>query len=388
MQRKLAAIIHADVVGYSRLMEGNETITLRRLKTLRRELWDPVIAEHHGRLVGTAGDALLLEFGSAVSAVKCAVALQKGMADRNAHEPDNRKMLLRIGVNLGEVIVDEDNDIFGDGVNMAARLQAMADPGGIVVSSKVHDEVEGRVPNAFVDGGEHKVKNIARPVRIYRVTLDGADLPVTEETPPIRSSSATTPVTTVETLPPPVQAPISAPPQAGAPSSSPAARSPAAPSPSPATDDGIVSTGGTVERPTRPGVPPPAAPRTVTRTRTTIRRRIENSWTFNGRDRDGVTFEIVVHETDLKAAPDGLVLGRHTEQCHIVVAHGSLSRRHARLVIVEGRLAIEDLASTNGTIVDGMRLPVNQPRPLRHGAQIVMGEIKFVLTDSEHDSLS
>jgi hypothetical protein len=303
-------------------------------------------------------------------------------------------MLLRIGVNLGEVIVDEDNDIFGDGVNMAARLQAMADPGGIVVSSKVHDEVEGRVPNAFVDGGEHKVKNIARPVRIYRITLDGPAPPVVEEEPSVHSSSSTTPVTTVETLPPPVQAPITAPPMAppAAPAASPAA--PAAPSEasassttvSVAASDDIVSAGGTVERPTRPGTPPPPAPRTVTRTRTTIRRRVDNSWTFNGRDRDGVTFEIVVQEADLKAAPDGLVMGRHTEQCHIVVAHGSLSRRHARLMLSEGRLAIEDLASTNGTIVDGMRLPVNQSRPLRHGAQIVMGEIKFVLTDSEHES--
>lgn len=387
MQRKLAAIIHADVVGYSRLMEGNETITLRRLKTLRRELWDPVIAEYQGRLVGTAGDALLLEFSSAVSAVKCAVALQKGMADRNAHEPDNRKMLLRIGVNLGEVIVDEDNDIFGDGVNMAARLQAMADPGGIVVSSKVHDEVEGRVPNAFVDGGEHKVKNIARPVRIYRIALDGAPAPVVEEEPSIHSSSSTTPVTTVETLPPPVQAPITAPPAAPVAAAPGPAASPEASAPSPAgAADGIVSSAGTVERPTRPGPSPVAAPRTVTRTRTTIRRRVDNSWTFNGRDRDGVTFEIVVQEADLKAAPDGLVMGRHTEQCHIVVAHGSLSRRHARLMLSEGRLAIEDLASTNGTIVDGMRLPVNQSRPLRHGAQIVMGEIKFVLSDSEHDT--
>jgi adenylate cyclase len=197
MQRKLAAIIHADVVGYSRLMEGNETITLRRLKTLRRELWDPVIAEHHGRLVGTAGDALLLEFSSAVSAVKCAVALQKGMQERNAQEPDNRKMLLRIGVNMGEVIVDEDNDIFGDGVNMAARLQAMADPGGIIVSAKVHDEVEGRVPSVFVDGGEHKVKNIARPVRIYRIAADAPEQPVREEEPSIKSTRSTMPVTTV-----------------------------------------------------------------------------------------------------------------------------------------------------------------------------------------------
>jgi adenylate cyclase len=355
MQRKLAAIVHADVVGYSRLMEGNETITLRRLKSLRRELWDPVIAAHNGRLVGTAGDALLLEFPSAVNAVKCAVALQKGMQERNVSEPDNRKMLLRIGVNLGEVIVDEDNDIFGDGVNLAARLQAMADPGGIIVSAKVHDEVAGRVPSLFVDGGEHQVKNIARPVRIFRIAADAPEQPVKEEQPPIKSTHSTTPVTTVEPLPPPVVPSAAAVPQA--------------------------------EAKTDSGATPPGPVRTITRTRTTIRRRVDHGWTFTGKDRDGVTFEIVVREIDLKQATDGLVMGRHTEQCQIVVAHGSLSRKHARLLFVsQGGLSIEDLGSTNGTIVDGMRLPAHQPRPLRHGAQIVMGEIRFVLSDRDADA--
>jgi hypothetical protein len=280
-------------------------------------------------------------------------------------------MLLRIGVNMGEVIVDEDNDIFGDGVNMAARLQAMAEPGGIVVSAKVHDEVEGRVPTSFVDGGEHKVKNIARPVRIYRIALDQPAPPVIAEEiePSIKSSRSTTPTTTVEALPPPVVAePVR---QRSAPEHG--------------SDDKA-----TAERHTEPGMPAPAAPpggapRTVTRTRTTIRRRVENSWTFAGKDRDGVTYEIVVREVDLKAASGGMVMGRHTEQCEIVVAHGSLSRRHARLVLLESQLAIEDMGSTNGTIVDGMRLPANQPRPLRHGAQIVMGEIKFVLSDNERE---
>jgi hypothetical protein len=143
----------------------------------------------------------------------------------------------------------------------------------------------------------------------------------------------------------------------------------------------------TLERPTEPGVPGSSPPtRTVTRTRTTIRRRVDNSWTFSGKDRDGVMFEIVVREVDLQEATEGLVVGRHTEQCQIVVAHGSLSRRHARLVLASGHLAIEDLGSTNGTIVDGMRLAANQPRPLRHGAQIVMGEIRFVLADNDRDT--
>src|SRR6185369_2406490 len=247
-----------------------------------------------------------------------------------------RKMLLRIGVNMGEVIVDEDNDIFGDGVNMAARLQAMADPGGIIVSAKVFYEVEGRVPTTFVDGGEHQVKNIARPVRIFRIIADAPAQPVVEEEvePSIKSSHSKTPVTTVENLPPPV----------------------VAPAPERVTAERQTGERQSGERLTEPGTPPAnLPPRTVTRTRTTIRRRAENSWTFSGKDRDGVTYEILVRETDLKDAAAGMVIGRHTEQCEIVVAHGSLSRRHARLVMTESHVAIEDLDSTNGTVLDGMR---------------------------------
>jgi len=333
MQRKLAAIIHADVVGYSRLMEGNETVTLRRLKSLRKQLWEPAIAQHNGRLVGTAGDALLIEFASAVSAVRCAVDLQKGMDERNAEEPDHRKMKLRIGINLGEVIVDEDNDIFGDGVNLAARLQAMAEPGGVLVSAKVHDEVVGRIANEFVDGGEHQVKNIARPVRVYSIVLDG----------PVDTQRGERPA------PPAIAAPVP---------------EPAAP-----------------EQATEPGsAPTMLAP--ITRTRTTIRRRPENSWSFVGKDREGVAFEIVIGAGELSKAGNGLVLGRHSGQCDLVVAHGSLSRRHARLRLDDGRLMIEDLGSTNGVIVDGMRLPPDTPRPLRDGAQLLLGEIRFVVSES------
>jgi adenylate cyclase len=345
MQRKLAAILHADVVGYSRLMEGNETVTLRRLKSLRKQLWEPAIAQHNGRLVGTAGDALLIEFASVVGAVRCAIDLQKGMAERNSEEPDHRKMLLRIGVNLGEVIIDEDNDLFGDGVNIAARLQALAEPGGVLVSGKVHDEVMGRIGHEFVDCGEQQVKNINRPVRAYRLVL--GDLPAP---PPAPEATKPTPV---KPLPMPLPEPPS-----------------------------------TQERSTAPGGAAAGAMPPITRTRATIKRRVENSWTFAGKDRDGVAFELVVSASELKHAAEGLVLGRHSEQCDLVVAHGSLSRRHARLRIGEGRLTIEDLGSTNGTIVDGMRLPVETPRPLRDGAQLLLGEIRFVVTETsgEHTS--
>jgi adenylate cyclase len=343
MQRKLAAILHADVVGYSRLMEGNETVTLRRLKSLRKQLWEPAIAQHNGRLVGTAGDALLIEFASVVGAVRCAIDLQKGMAERNSEEPDHRKMLLRIGVNLGEVIVDEDNDLFGDGVNIAARLQALAEPGGVLVSGKVHDEVMGRIGHEFVDCGEQQVKNINRPVRAYRLVL--GDLPAP---PPAPEATRPTPVKPMPMPEPP----------------------------------------STQERSTAPGGAGPGVMAPITRTRATIKRRVENSWTFAGKDRDGVAFELVVSASELKHAAEGLVLGRHSEQCDLVVAHGSLSRRHARLRIGEGRLTIEDLGSTNGTIVDGMRLPVETPRPLRDGAQLLLGEIRFVVTETggEHAS--
>ncbi|MGE0152235.1 MAG: FHA domain-containing protein [Reyranellaceae bacterium] len=349
MQRKLAAILHADVVGYSRLMEGNETVTLRRLKSLRKQLWEPAIAQYNGRLVGTAGDALLIEFASVVGAVRCAIELQRGMAERNAEEPDHRKMLLRIGVNLGEVIVDEDNDIYGDGVNIAARLQALADPGGILVSAKVHDEVVGRIGHEFVDCGEQQVKNIARPVRAYRLALGEFAAP---PPPPVPDATARSPV-----APPPE--PLS-PPPSPLPSSPPAAP----------------------ERSTQPGQGATGVMAPITRTRATIKRRVENSWTFAGKDRDGVAFEIVVSANELKNAADGLVLGRHSEQCDLVVAHGSLSRRHARLRLGDGRLTIEDLGSTNGTIVDGMRLPVETPRPLRDGAQVLLGEIRFVVSET------
>jgi adenylate cyclase len=174
--RRLAAILAADVAGYSRLMGADEEGTLERLKALRRELVDPKIAEHHGRLVKTTGDGMLVEFASVVDAVRCAVEVQQAMAGRyTGVEADNR-IELRIGINLGDVIVEGD-DLYGDGVNIAARIEALADAGGVFVSNTVHDHVRDRLPFVFEDLGEQQVKNIARPVRVYRVRDTAAKSP-------------------------------------------------------------------------------------------------------------------------------------------------------------------------------------------------------------------
>src|SRR5580700_1815646 len=163
--RRLAAILAADVAGYSRLMGADEEGTHERLKAHRRELVDPKIAEHSGRIVKTTGDGILAEFGSVVDAVRCAAEVQRAMIDREAGMPENRRIRLRVGINLGDVIVDGD-DIFGDGVNVAARLEALAEPGGICISRMVRDQIRDKLAYAFEDLGEQSVKNIARPVRV------------------------------------------------------------------------------------------------------------------------------------------------------------------------------------------------------------------------------
>src|SRR5499427_3624226 len=166
-QRRLAAIVSADVAGYSRLMGRDESGTLAALKSLRQEVVDPAIARHGGRIVKTTGDGLLLEFPSVVNAVRCAVEVQTAMADRTAEIPEDRRIAFRIGINQGDIIIEGD-DIFGDGVNVAARLQEMAAPGGICVSSRVHEDVRDRLDTEFDDGGTQTLKNIARPVQIWR----------------------------------------------------------------------------------------------------------------------------------------------------------------------------------------------------------------------------
>jgi TolB-like protein/class 3 adenylate cyclase/Tfp pilus assembly protein PilF len=170
MERKLAVILAADVVGYSALMEADEAETFERLRSGRKELFEPEINKHHGRIFKLMGDGLLAEFGSVVDAVECAVTLQRGMAERNANVPEGKRIEVRIGVNLGEVIVEGD-DRYGEGVNVAARLQELADPGGICVSGKVSKEVEKKLAFSFEPMGEQRMKNIAEPIACYRVSL-------------------------------------------------------------------------------------------------------------------------------------------------------------------------------------------------------------------------
>ena len=186
--RRLAAILAADVAGYSRLMGADEEGTHERLKAVHRQLVDPKIAEHHGRIVKTIGDGLLVEFTSVVDAVRCAAEVQRGMSDREPEATDERRIRFRIGINLGDVIADGD-DIFGDGVNVAARLEALAEPGGICVSGTVYDQIRDRSPYPFENLGEQSVKNIARPVRVYALRSDAvAELPASS-LPPATSIS-------------------------------------------------------------------------------------------------------------------------------------------------------------------------------------------------------
>jgi len=176
VERKLAAILAADVAGYSRLIGLDEEGTLARLKSHRRELIDPKIAEHRGRIVKTTGDGLLVEFGSVVDAVRCAVEAQRRMGERNADVPADKRIEFRIGINLGDIIIDGD-DILGDGVNIAARLEGIAEPGGICLSDDAHRQVQGKVGVEFADMGEQSLKNIAKPIRAYRVRLGESAAP-------------------------------------------------------------------------------------------------------------------------------------------------------------------------------------------------------------------
>ncbi len=176
VQRRLAAILAADVAGYSRLMGADEEGTLARLKALRGEWVDPAIAEHHGRIVKTTGDGLLVEFASVVDAMRCANAVQREMAERNAAVPADSRIEFRIGVNLGDVIIDE-GDIYGDGVNIAARLEAMAEPGGICISRTVLTETRGKLDFPVEDLGDQALKNIAQPVHVFRVLAEEKKMP-------------------------------------------------------------------------------------------------------------------------------------------------------------------------------------------------------------------
>jgi len=183
--RRLAAILAADVAGYSRLIEADEEGTLGRLKVLRAKTIDPKIAGHRGRIVKTTGDGLLVEFASVVDALRCAAELQADLAEGNAALSPERRIEFRVGINVGDIVV-EDGDIFGDGVNVAARLEGLAEPGGICVSARVREDTAGKLDLAFEDMGDQALKNIARPVRAYRaMTADGPARAQVSSDPPL-----------------------------------------------------------------------------------------------------------------------------------------------------------------------------------------------------------
>jgi len=179
--RRLAAILAADVAAFSRLMEADEEGTLTRLRAIRAELFDPAIGAHNGRLVKTTGDGLLVEFSSVVNALRCATEVQARMAERNAPASMDQRIEFRIGIHQGDIVV-EDGDIFGDGVNVSARLEGLAEPGGICVSARVQEDAAGKLDLAFEDMGAQALKNIARPVRVYRISA--GPVPASAQTRP------------------------------------------------------------------------------------------------------------------------------------------------------------------------------------------------------------
>ena len=188
-KRRLAAILAADVAGYSRLMERDEAGTLAALKSRRKEVLEPLVIRHRGLIFKIAGDSVLIEFASAVHAVQCAVDLQQGMAAANGELPADRRIVLRIGVNLGDVMV-EGGDLYGDGVNISARLEAIADPGGVLISGTAFDYVKNKITARFEDRGSQTLKNIAEPVRVYRLADVQRDPLISAKTAPDQPSIA------------------------------------------------------------------------------------------------------------------------------------------------------------------------------------------------------
>ena len=196
-ERRLAAILAADVVGYSRMMEADEEGTRVRLRSLHSELIDPKIAADGGRIVKTMGDGILVEFSSAVNAVRNALAIQGVMRRRNADIPEETRIEFRVGINVGDVIIEGD-DIHGDGVNVAARLEGLCEPGGVYVSGTVYDQAAGKLAASFEDLGEQTVKNIAKPVRVYRASVEhktdaGPKPQIVDTSPPPRDNIGSDP---------------------------------------------------------------------------------------------------------------------------------------------------------------------------------------------------
>ena len=287
-RRRLSAILHADLAGFVRMTEGEEDLTYSHLRSARIEVWRPAIETAGGRLVHGNGDSMLVEFGSALDAVATAIDIQERMARFNEALDEEQKLLFRIGVHLGEVIVDEDTrDLFGDGVNLAERIQSMAEPGGIAVSRAVRDLTELQGDYAFVDGGEHRAKNVSRLLHIYHVRA--------------REGFSRT---TTSVMP-----------------------------------------------------------------RATLR--------FHGTDLAGRKFGFELQFDKLVQSREGVVIGRDLDHCDAVLSHPTVSRRHARLVLADSKLQIEDLGSTNGTSVDGADVAAGVRRPLEAGARLRIGDIEL-----------
>ena len=289
-RRRLSAVLHADLSGFARLMEAGEERTVSRLKSVHSEIWRPAIGAGGGTVVDMVGDSALAEFGSAMAAVATAIDIQERMARFNAPLDERQRFLFRIGLHLGEIIVDEDTStIYGDGVNVAARIQALARPGGIALSRAVFDVTEVSGGHAFVDGGQHAVKNLSRPIHIYHVQLE-------------RDATDTT---------------------------------------------------------------TSATPQTILQ--------------FRGADRGGRRFAFEVGVDMLIGERAGMVIGRDFEQCLIVLSHGTVSRRHARLELVDGVITIEDLGSSNGTWVDDTAALPGKRHSLQVGSRLRLGEIELAV---------
>ncbi len=199
-QRRLTTILAADVVGYSRLMGADEEGTMRRLRALRAELFDPTIEANRGRVFKRTGDGILIEFVSVVDAARCSVEILRGLSARNADCAADERIELRTGIHLGDVMVEDDGDLMGDGVNIAARLEGIAAPGGICLSRAAFDQVEGKLDAAFIDLGDHELKNIARPVRVFAIDPIAAGKPQ-DKVEPVSAVDAPPPRLSLVVLP-------------------------------------------------------------------------------------------------------------------------------------------------------------------------------------------